>query len=76
MNSVLKQNVFWCGDLQDECNICQGSFGSVMFDARTRSGQWGNLCQKCFRRFGNGLGTGKGQQYAKQNDGRWLKKGG
>lgn len=75
MNSAVK-SVYWCGALEDKCNTCFGSFGSVMYDARTHGGQWGNLCQHCFRRFANGLGTGKGQMYAKQDDGRWLKTGG
>lgn len=71
--------VYWVnspGAMLDVCDMCKGSFGSVMYDARTRTGQWGNLCQACFRRYGSGLGTGKGQMYTKQADGRWLKTGG
>lgn len=57
-------NVVWC-------DVCRGPFGNVMYDARTQSGQWGNLCQGCFKQHGEGLGEGKGQKYRRQKDGTW-----
>lgn len=32
------------------------------YDAKTVFGWWANLCEECFRRFGTGLGLGKGQE--------------
>jgi len=52
----------------DECDACQASFirreGEPMFDARTTTGQWGNLCRVCFDSMHCSLGTGRGQEYA------------
>jgi hypothetical protein len=45
-------------------------------DGRTQMGPWANMCITCHRRHGVGLGTGKGQRYTRQADGRWLKTGG
>jgi len=36
-------------------------------------GPWANMCCDCHARCGEGVGTGKGQLYEKQTDGRWLK---
>jgi len=34
----------------------------AMYDAKTFTGHWANLCQWHFRQIGVGLGTGKGQE--------------
>jgi hypothetical protein len=47
-----------------------------MYDASIGGGPWGNICKKCFKAFGCKLGTGYGQEYKLQSDGRWLKVGG
>lgn len=65
---------YWCGDVTP-CNICNQPAQSVMYDAATRRG-WGWLCPRCFRGEGCRLGTGVGQQYTKQDDGKYLKTGG
>jgi hypothetical protein len=44
-------------------------------DGKTRQGPWGLLCWLCWRGQGFALGTGTGQRYVQQPDGRWLKKG-
>lgn len=54
------------------CQICNGSFDAVMYDARTQFGRWANLCTGCYKRFGCGLGTGLGQRYVLEADG-WIK---
>lgn len=56
----------------ETCDICSNSFGEVMFDAKTRSGPWGNLCVDCFNRYSVGLGAGLGQKYEKRRE-RWVK---
>lgn len=41
------------------CDICGEE---AHYDARTKPGMWCNLCEKCFKKHGIGLGTGKGQK--------------
>jgi len=67
-------NVYWTGSIE-RCDACRKPFEAVMYDAATSRG-WGNLDQKCFEALGCSLGTGRGQKYEKQADGRWLKTGG
>ena len=74
-NQPKTKPVWWAGD-PVACDICTKPYKQVMYDARTSMGGWGNLCQICFNRYGVGLGTGKGQRYSKQENGRWLKTGG
>jgi hypothetical protein len=45
-------------------------------DGKTCMGPWANMCMKCHRKYGMGLGTGLGQHYRRQLDNRWLKVGG
>lgn len=57
----------------ERCDVCGDALRSVMYDARTTFGPWGNLCSVCFAKVGVGLGTGLGQRYERQTDGRFLK---
>lgn len=50
--------------------------GSNFVDGKTNNGKWAIMSERSFTKFGIGLGTGKGQLYEKQVDGRWLKTGG
>jgi hypothetical protein len=40
------------------CDICGNT---ARYDALTKLGSWGNLCQQDWLKLGTGLGTGKGQ---------------
>lgn len=66
----------WIGGVPAECDICKDDIVDAFYDAKSRMGVWGNMCPLCFNRVGLGLGTGLGQKYEKQADGRWLKTGG
>lgn len=58
----------------DKCDVCRGSFGSVMYDATTTYGPWANMCHNCYtQHHKGGLGTGKGQKYHKSGSGEWVK---
>jgi hypothetical protein len=49
----------------DTCQICNFSgLDTEAFDSATRFG-WGWICKNCYKKYGYGLGTGKGQQYRK-----------
>lgn len=64
-----------------KCDMCgdplRADVGTAMYDARTRGGPWGCLCRSCFDSYGVGLGTGLGQRYEREADGRfWYREGG
>jgi hypothetical protein len=62
---------YWLGEVT-KCDVCGGDFGRSMHDASVR-GHWANVCDACFSDEGCSTGTGHGQSYRKQADGRWLK---
>lgn len=51
--------------------------GNVIYDARTRNGQWALMSMASFlAETSHALGVGCGQRYDRQDDGRWLKTAG
>jgi hypothetical protein len=76
--------IYWLGS--HKCDFaeghapfpCQHALPSVqelefLVDGKTKMGPWATMCQPCHKSFGIGLGTGKGQMYERQEDGRFLK---
>lgn len=47
--------------------------GDEFVDGKTKSGPWGFMAPQSYEKHGVGLGLGRGQWYAKQSDGQWLK---
>jgi hypothetical protein len=68
--------VYWVGQPDANCDLCGNPIGKLFVDGRTRMGSWANMCRACHSAYGLGVGTGKGQRFQKQPDGRWLKTGG
>jgi hypothetical protein len=71
----MAKDVFWCGrvPLNDDFGRI---YGTVMYDAKTRFGHWANMSEESWQIEGGTcgqLGTGLGQKYELQEDGRWLK---
>jgi len=67
--------VYWTGTLPPEDDFGE-PYGMLMYDAPTvYRGKWANMSHKSWLRYGatDQLGTGLGQKYEKQPDGRWLK---
>jgi hypothetical protein len=64
---------FWCGEGPKVCQICDRPIAEVFVDGRTQWDCWAFMCRDCHETHGEGLGTGKGQLYGKQSDGRWKK---
>lgn len=66
--------VYWGGRVES-CDICGQPLASAkrIIDGRTNSGPWALMDVSCHKDHGLGLGTGSGQAYEKQADGRWLK---
>ena len=70
---MAKEPVYWLSPL-DELDDFGQPFGDIMYDGKTRQGPWANMSEVSWKMFGAGrLGTGYGQKYRKQSDGRWLK---
>jgi hypothetical protein len=42
-------------------------------DGKTKMGPWATMAPPSYAKHGVGTGTGKGQMYNKQPDGKWLK---
>ena len=57
----------------ERCDVCDDSFDQTMYDARSAFGPWANMCEGCWKDAGSPLGTGRGQKYKLQPDGKWLK---
>ena len=55
--------------LEDEPHDIRGEF----VDCATVFGPWAILCPACHVKYGLGVGTGRGQRYKRQGDGRWLR---
>lgn len=64
--------VFWCGSNVTHCQVTGEKLEDVMYDAMVMSGRWANIGQTAFDKYGCQLGTGLGQKYERQEDGRWL----
>lgn len=67
-----KKPVYWSGDPGEKDDFgfpIKGEF----IDGKTQMGPWATMAPPTFRIHGIGLGTGRGQRYMKQADGRWLK---
>jgi hypothetical protein len=49
----------------DECDICKTDLKLVKYfvDGNTIYGSWALMCPSCHKRYGKGLGVGKGQKY-------------
>lgn len=67
---------YWLGSEPTHCQVCEGPFHNKFVDGATFTGQWALMCKPCHKRMGRGLGMGRGQEYTRQADGRWLKTGG
>ncbi len=65
--------VYWVSKVPDV-----DSFGNPIHDEfidgrLVSSGQWGLFTPATYAVVGSGLGTGLGQRYKRQSDGKWLK---
>ena len=68
---------FWLGTAPKECDVCTRPLIRTFVDGKTADGRWGIMCPSCRIEQGREkLGTGLGQKYERQGDGRWLKTAG
>ena len=64
---------YWMGSAPTKCDLCDEPLGKDFVDGQTRTGQWGILCPQCHHDEGRGLGVGRGQQYLRTPEDKWLK---
>lgn len=64
--------VYWVGIVENKDDFGDEIKGTFI-DGRTNLGPWAIMSPASFRRYGLGIGTGLGQKYQQQPDGRWLK---
>lgn len=48
-----------------KCDICRqySIIQPAQYDSRLKNGVWANVCKSHFRKFGTGLGLGRGQKF-------------
>lgn len=64
----------WISPPPKQCDLCRAAIRTVFVDGRMhRATTWAIMCIDCHAVHGVGLGTGKGQEYARQADGRFVK---
>jgi hypothetical protein len=70
-------NSYWLSPVGEKDDFGQ-PIGDVIYDAKTRMGPWALMSQRSWVNYAFSplLGTGYGQRYEKQEDGRWLKTAG
>jgi hypothetical protein len=66
------REVYWTGPV-GEFDDFQKPITNTIIDGVTVMGPWAIMTPETHRRYGQGLGTGRGQKYEKQADGKWLK---
>jgi hypothetical protein len=73
LNAQEPKKVYWLSPVTN-CDICSKPLTNEMCDIKTKLGPWGLLCMPCVGKHTTGkLGTGFGQRYEKQDDGRYLR---
>lgn len=66
--------VYWTGDVPARCQLSGRPIRSLFVDGRVPgTGSWALMTPGYFRGIGGTYGTGCGQLYQLQEDGRWLK---
>jgi cytochrome c553 len=63
----------WISAVPAICELCSEPITDTFVDGATAYGPWACMCVRCHGEIGYGLGTGKGQRYAKDADGHWPK---
>ena len=57
----------WVGPAPEHCDLCSRPMsegGTAWIDGKVQGySSWANMCEKCWRDYGVGLGTGRGQKY-------------
>ncbi len=68
----MTKKVYWSSPVGIEADFGD-TLETTIIDGVTIHGPWALMTPFNHRRYGQGLGTGRGQKYEKQEDGKWLK---
>jgi hypothetical protein len=68
----MSRPVYWVGKAPENCDLCQTKLESEFIDGRMINGPWAAMCTQCHKKNGTGLGSGRGQKYKLQEDGKFL----
>ena len=71
--SITKKPNSWVGDPPDRCQLCDCEITDAFIDGVVAGAGWAFMCVSCHKKYGVGLGTGRGQHYAKTAEGVWEK---
>jgi hypothetical protein len=55
----------WVGSAVNTCDLCGKTLEDAFIDGKMDYGTWAKMCPACHRRWGMGLGDGKGQKYVR-----------
>lgn len=62
-----KSWIYWAGTEPTICQLCNFPIEGTFVDGIVKKkGSWAVMCIRCHTIYGIGLGTGKGQRYAKE----------
>ena len=67
-----KAKRYWIGDIRSDDDLGLPIINAFI-DGATTFGPWAIMSPASHKRYGKGLGAGRGQRYEKQPDGRWMK---
>lgn len=71
--AVVEEKQRWFGRVPEVCDLNGCEITDIFIDGKVRRA-WANMCPTCHRMFGQGLGTGRGQMYQKEEGGSsWFK---
>jgi hypothetical protein len=70
MNAKAK---YWLGTPPAKCDITNLPISDCFIDGQVLGGRWAIMTPRTHAIYGLGLGTGRGQKYQRQADGRFLK---
>jgi hypothetical protein len=70
MNKIIT----WKGSQPSRCELNGETIKDKFVDGVLKDGRWAILCPNCHKKFGVGLGVGRGQLYERrETDGVWIK---
>ena len=71
---MAKRATYWIGDVPTHCQLSGREIKGIFVDGRVPGiSSWAIMSPGTFRTAGGQTGTGLGQVYKQQGDGRWLK---
>ena len=70
---AITRKVFWLGMVPNDCQLTSRPIEDQFVDGRAPNGMWAIMHPDTFKELGQVPGTGFGQLYQRQSDGRWMK---